>query len=159
MITRLLKLFVYAFIVFFAIAGLISMKDKFMKFDSNESFEEQEEEDKKDDVEEDITDNQPEPSSSQPTTEDSSKNNGPMAEAEAVQGKVPRKRCVSNVDCSKGILPDRRFRGITWDEDNLDHCERNKDSTMKIDEPPTPFSYYDPAKDQGNPWNLPTMRG
>ena len=79
MITRLLKLFVYAFIVFFAIAGLISMKDKFMKFDSNESFEEQEEEDKKDDVEDDITDEQPEPSSSQPTTEDYSKNNDELS--------------------------------------------------------------------------------
>lgn len=37
----MLKLFVYALIVFFAIAGLLSMKDKFMKFDFNESFEEE----------------------------------------------------------------------------------------------------------------------
>ena len=39
-------------------------------------------------------------------------------------------------------------RGITWDEDNIDYCEKNKDSTMKIDEPPTPFSYYDLAQDE-----------
>ena len=76
MITRLFKLFIYAFIVFFAIAGLISMKDKLMKFDSNESFEEEENknDDSKDEVEEDTKD-QPEPLSSPPVTEDSSKNN------------------------------------------------------------------------------------
>lgn len=42
MITRILKMFIYALIVFFMIAGIISMKDKFMKFDTNESFEEDE---------------------------------------------------------------------------------------------------------------------
>ena len=42
MITRILKMFIYALIVFFMIAGIISMKDKFMKFDTNESFEEEE---------------------------------------------------------------------------------------------------------------------
>lgn len=69
MITRLLKLFIYAFIVFFAIAGLISMKERFMKFDSNESFEEEENrnDDSNDEVEEDTKD-QLEPSSSPPVT-------------------------------------------------------------------------------------------
>jgi hypothetical protein len=52
------------------------MKDKLMKFDSNESFEEEENknDDSKDEVEEDTKD-QPEPLSSPPVTEDSSKNN------------------------------------------------------------------------------------
>lgn len=95
MIPRLFKLFVYAFIVFFAITGLISMKDKFMKFDSNESFEEQEEENKKDDsndeVEEDTIDDQPEPSSSQSTTEDSSKIN------DELMGNIDDKICNPDV--------------------------------------------------------------
>lgn len=95
MITRLLKLFVYAFFVFFAIAGLISMKDKFMKFDSNESFEEQEEDNKKDEsndeVEEDTTDAQPEPSSSQSATENSSKINDELT------GNIDEKICNPDV--------------------------------------------------------------
>jgi hypothetical protein len=98
MITRLLKLFVYAFIVFFAIAGLISMKDKFMKFDSNESFEEQEEEDdnKKDDsndeIEEDNNNSKSEPSSPPPVvTEDSSKNNDELT------GNIDEKICNPDV--------------------------------------------------------------
>merc|ERR1712086_521361 len=41
-----------------------------------------------------------------------------------------------------------RKRGITWDEENIDECEKGKDSTMIIDEPPTPFNYYDPAQDE-----------
>lgn len=93
MITRLLKLFVYAFIVFFAIAGLISMKDKFMKFDSNESFEEEEEKkknDSNDEVEEDTTDDQPKPSL-QSATEDSSQND------DELMGHIDEKICNPDV--------------------------------------------------------------
>ena len=93
MITRLLKLFVYAFIVFFAIAGLISMKDKFMKFDSNESFEEEEENkknDSNDEVEEDTTDDQPKPSL-QSATEDSSQND------DELMGHIDEKICNPDV--------------------------------------------------------------
>ena len=92
MITRLLKLFIYAFIVFFAIAGLISMKDRFMKFDSNESFEEEENknDDSNDEVEEDTKD-QLEPSSSPPVTANTSNNN------DELMGNIDEKICNPDV--------------------------------------------------------------
>ena len=30
---------------------------------------------------------------------------------------------------------------LRWDEANLDYNEENKQPTMKIDEPPTPFNF------------------
>ncbi|KAG0303301.1 hypothetical protein BGZ98_006798, partial [Dissophora globulifera] len=51
----------------------------------------------------------------------------------------------------KGILkkttnpqpqPDENAPRLKWDEENLTITEAQKDSTMKIDEPKTPFVYY-----------------
>ncbi|KAI7856178.1 hypothetical protein BDC45DRAFT_504526 [Circinella umbellata] len=39
-------------------------------------------------------------------------------------------------------------RGLKWDEANLEMNEEQKDSTMKIDEPKTPYIRYDPETDQ-----------
>ena len=40
------------------------------------------------------------------------------------------------------------IRGLKWDEANLEMNEEQKDSTMKIDEPKTPYIRYDPETDQ-----------
>ncbi|KAG0267960.1 hypothetical protein DFQ27_007831 [Actinomortierella ambigua] len=56
----------------------------------------------------------------------------------------------------KGILkkPAASFANVEktpslkWDEENLTITEAQKDSTMKIDEPKTPFVYYDHAQDK-----------
>lgn len=37
---------------------------------------------------------------------------------------------------------------LKWDEANLEYNEGQKDSTMKIDEPKTPYIRYDPEKDE-----------
>ncbi|KAF9973161.1 hypothetical protein BGZ73_003628 [Actinomortierella ambigua] len=37
---------------------------------------------------------------------------------------------------------------LKWDEENLTITEAQKDSTMKIDEPKTPFVYYDHVQDK-----------
>ncbi|KAK3808798.1 MAG: hypothetical protein J3Q66DRAFT_288424, partial [Benniella sp.] len=37
---------------------------------------------------------------------------------------------------------------LKWDEENLAITEAQKDSTMKIDEPRTPFVRYNPALDK-----------
>ncbi|KAJ8330993.1 hypothetical protein QVD99_001201 [Batrachochytrium dendrobatidis] len=41
-----------------------------------------------------------------------------------------------------------KTRGICWDEDNLMITEAQKDSTMKVTEPKTPFIRYDSTTDQ-----------
>ncbi|KAF8970526.1 hypothetical protein BGZ46_010422 [Entomortierella lignicola] len=43
---------------------------------------------------------------------------------------------------------DERAPRLKWDEENLLVTEAQKDSTMKIDEPKTPFVYYDQALDK-----------
>ncbi|KAF9168872.1 hypothetical protein BGX21_002403 [Mortierella sp. AD011] len=56
----------------------------------------------------------------------------------------------------KGILKrpasrqqhDERFPRLKWDEENLTITEAQKDSTMKIDEPKTPYVYYDQELDK-----------
>ncbi|KAF9350092.1 hypothetical protein BGX34_001418 [Mortierella sp. NVP85] len=56
----------------------------------------------------------------------------------------------------KGILKrpasQRQYQGrasrLKWDEENLAITEAQKDSTMKIDEPRTPFVRYNPALDK-----------
>ncbi|KAG0257427.1 hypothetical protein BG011_003946 [Mortierella polycephala] len=57
----------------------------------------------------------------------------------------------------KGILkktiatqhqPDENAPRLKWDEQNLIITEAQKDSTMKIDEPKTPFVYYDHKLDK-----------
>ncbi len=40
------------------------------------------------------------------------------------------------------------IRGIRWDEDNLRITESQKDSTMKVTEPKTPFIHYNHELDQ-----------
>ena len=42
-------------------------------------------------------------------------------------------------------LPRLPCSGIVWDEENIALTEAQKDSTMKIDEPPTPYAYLDEA--------------
>ncbi|KAH6596089.1 hypothetical protein BASA50_005386 [Batrachochytrium salamandrivorans] len=55
---------------------------------------------------------------------------------------------------TRGILKRRsqseqpKLRGICWDEENLTLTEAQKDSTMKITEPKTPFIQYDLSTDQ-----------
>ncbi|KAG0051310.1 hypothetical protein BGZ83_003870 [Gryganskiella cystojenkinii] len=55
----------------------------------------------------------------------------------------------------KGILkrpaaqsPDERAPRLKWDEENLILTEAQKDSTMKIDEPKTPYVHYDHELDK-----------
>ncbi|KAG0211881.1 hypothetical protein B0O80DRAFT_449327 [Mortierella sp. GBAus27b] len=56
---------------------------------------------------------------------------------------------------AKGILKrpasqhqqDERASRLKWDEDNLATTEAQKDSTMKIDEPKTPYVHYNPELD------------
>lgn len=40
------------------------------------------------------------------------------------------------------------YSRLKWDEANLELNEEQKDSTMKIDEPKTPYIRYDPETDQ-----------
>lgn len=40
------------------------------------------------------------------------------------------------------------IRGIRWDEDNLMITEAQKDSTMKVTEPKTPYIHYDHETDR-----------
>ncbi|KAG0006293.1 hypothetical protein BGZ65_008784 [Modicella reniformis] len=57
---------------------------------------------------------------------------------------------------TKGILKrpasqhqlDERAPRLKWDEESLAITEAQKDSTMKIDEPKTPFVYYNPDLDR-----------
>jgi hypothetical protein len=44
--------------------------------------------------------------------------------------------------------PNRKGKTLRWDEENLDYNEENKQPTMKIDEPPTPFN-FDYCDDEG----------
>lgn len=46
----------------------------------------------------------------------------------------------------KSREPARKKR-IVWDEDNIAFTESQKSSTMKIDEPKTPYHYYDSSED------------
>ncbi|SAM07426.1 hypothetical protein [Absidia glauca] len=55
----------------------------------------------------------------------------------------------------KGILKNRtegnnmeKDSHLKWDEDNIMLTEQQKDSTMKVDEPKTPYIRYDAATDQ-----------
>ena len=52
---------------------------------------------------------------------------------------------------SKGILKKRQKPakgGIQWDEENLMLTEAQKDSTMKVTEPKTPFLHYNEKTDE-----------
>ncbi|KAF9924198.1 hypothetical protein FBU30_005793 [Linnemannia zychae] len=57
---------------------------------------------------------------------------------------------------TKGILKrpaahsahEERAPRLKWDEENLTTTEAQKDSTMKVDEPKTPYVYYDPHQDK-----------
>lgn len=44
--------------------------------------------------------------------------------------------------------PQHMYSRLKWDEANLELNEEQKDSTMKIDEPKTPYIRYDPETDQ-----------
>jgi len=52
---------------------------------------------------------------------------------------------------AKGILRRQReparTKRIVWDEQNIAQTEREKSSTMKIDEPKTPYHYYDSSEE------------
>ena len=61
--------------------------------------------------------------------------------------------CHCNETIMKSILKrpkdgDPELRGIRWDEDNIRTTEEQKDSTMKIIEPKTPFIHYDETTDK-----------
>lgn len=45
-------------------------------------------------------------------------------------------------------ITDILYSRLKWDEANLELNEEQKDSTMKIDEPKTPYIRYDPETDQ-----------
>lgn len=45
-------------------------------------------------------------------------------------------------------LPCLASLSLKWDEDNLMLTEQQKDSTMKVDEPKTPYIRYDAQNDQ-----------
>lgn len=48
----------------------------------------------------------------------------------------------------KDANPNTYNSRLKWDEANLELNEEQKDSTMKIDEPKTPYIRYDPETDQ-----------
>jgi hypothetical protein len=41
---------------------------------------------------------------------------------------------------ARARVPHRPCRSVVWNEQNLAHCEANKDAQMKIDEPETPWA-------------------
>ncbi|KAI8881398.1 hypothetical protein K501DRAFT_223058 [Backusella circina FSU 941] len=57
-----------------------------------------------------------------------------------------------NAKPKKGILKHNKVTGeptrLRWDEANLEITEAQKDSTMKVDEPKTPYVRYNPETDE-----------
>lgn len=74
--------------------------------------------------------------------------------AHATRPQVNRQNRSTSVVSPKGILKNKmgpqesRSPHLTWDEPNLALNDLNRDSTMKITEPKTPFVRYDPETDQ-----------
>ncbi|KAG0222552.1 hypothetical protein BGW41_005942 [Actinomortierella wolfii] len=71
---------------------------------------------------------------------DSPRKHSPVLGAQPVKG-ILKKPAVSFANAEKAP-------SLKWDEENLNLTESQKDSTMKIDEPKTPFVYYDHAQDK-----------
>lgn len=71
-------------------------------------------------------------------------NAGPRRNSSNARSSISGSRRHSSFEAGDGTSP-----RLKWDEANLWHAEQERDSTMKIDEPKTPYApRYDPAEDE-----------
>jgi protein phosphatase inhibitor 2 len=80
----------------------------------------------------------------------------PSSQARPTKGilkNAPRQDSADNVPTQcvhieSHLCPTEQHRSILWDENNLAYNEGQKDSTMKITEPKTPYVRYNPLTDE-----------